>query len=137
MADCGCGGKTRIMYACSGAADVGEIADGTARKLRAEGYGKMSCLAAIGAGLSGFIESAKAADENLVIDGCAVGCAKKVFDQKGISCRYVVLTELGLEKGKTPATAETIAGVCGKIKGNERAAASAGDTKCSGGCCGK
>lgn len=136
MADCGCSGKTRIMYACSGAADVGEIADTAVRKLRSDGYGKMTCLAAIGAGLSGYIESAKAADENLAIDGCPVGCAKKILEQKGIAFRSVVLTELGLEKGKTPATTEVVSTVCDKITGNALTAQPSGSTKCSGGCCG-
>jgi uncharacterized metal-binding protein len=41
MAEC-CGGGTKLIYACSGAADVGEIADRVARKLRADGVARMS-----------------------------------------------------------------------------------------------
>ncbi len=76
MSNC-CSGDTRLVYACSGAADVGQIADLTARKLSKDGYGKMTCLAAVGAHLSGFVQSALGADENIVIDGCPVACAKK------------------------------------------------------------
>ncbi len=43
----------------------------------AEGFGTMTCLASIGAHLSGFVESAKGADENITIDGCLVACGKK------------------------------------------------------------
>jgi uncharacterized metal-binding protein len=46
MVNC-CGGRTRLIYTCSGGADVGEIADHVARKLRDNGYGKndyASCL---------------------------------------------------------------------------------------------
>lgn len=68
-----CSGGTRMIYACSGAADVGEIADGVARKLRDEGFAKMSCLAAIGADLSGYVQTAKAADTVVAIDGCSTG----------------------------------------------------------------
>ena len=55
MAEC-CSGGVRMIYACSGAADVGEIADRVARKLRDEGFTKMSCLAAIGVDLSGYVQ---------------------------------------------------------------------------------
>jgi sugar phosphate isomerase/epimerase len=40
----------------------------------------MTCLAAMGAGLSGFVESARAAGTNLVIDGCPVACGKLTFE---------------------------------------------------------
>jgi uncharacterized metal-binding protein len=43
----------------------------------AEGFGTMTCLASIGAHLSGFVESAKGADENITIDSCPVACGKK------------------------------------------------------------
>ena len=57
-----------------------------------------SCLAGIGAALSGFIESAKAA-KTLVIDGCPTGCAKKAFEKYGITpTQYFVVTEMGIEK---------------------------------------
>lgn len=36
-------GKTTMIYACSGASDVGEIADRTVRTLGKTGFGKMSC----------------------------------------------------------------------------------------------
>ncbi|MDD1744422.1 MAG: putative zinc-binding protein [Candidatus Methanoperedens sp.] len=57
MAEC-CTGGTRLIYSCSGGSNVGEIADRVARKLRSEGFGTMTCLASIGAHLSGFVESA-------------------------------------------------------------------------------
>ncbi|MFH1824470.1 MAG: putative zinc-binding protein [Candidatus Firestonebacteria bacterium] len=84
MADCscGCGGKNLLIYSCSGACDTGEILDLTARKIRSEGTGKMYCLAGIGANLQNFIEQAKGADLNIVIDGCSVGCGKKIFADK-------------------------------------------------------
>lgn len=99
---CACGSqeKIRLLYACSGAADVGALADGVARKLMKLGTGKMTCLSGLGGDFSGFIESAKAADENVVIDGCPVGCAKSIFDRHGLSYRQFVLTGYGVEKGK-------------------------------------
>lgn len=117
MADC-CGGGTKLIYACSGAADVGEIADRVTRKLRSEGNFLMTCLAGIGAGLSGYVESAKGADENITIDGCPVACAKKTLERIGVTPTSYILTDLGLVKGKTAVTEEIIIEMSEKIKGS-------------------
>ena len=45
---CACGSAPKLIFACSGAADVGAIADQAARKLTKDGAGKMYCLAGIG-----------------------------------------------------------------------------------------
>lgn len=75
----------------------------------------MTCLAALGAELSGYVESDRAADENIVIDGCPVGCGQKIFAKLGIPCRQIVVTEYGVEKGKTAITEEVIAMTTTKI----------------------
>ena len=102
MAECSCGKKrTVLLYACSGGANVAEIADRACRELMFAGEGTMFCLAGIGAGIPGMIQTARDADVNLVIDGCPMDCAKKVFDQAGIgNYKYVKVTELGIEKSK-------------------------------------
>ncbi|HAK95993.1 MAG TPA: zinc-binding protein [Planctomycetes bacterium] len=102
MADkCSCGEKTVLFYACSGGANVAEIADKAARRLMFEGKGAMFCLAGIAAGIQGMIRQAKDAGVNLVIDGCSMDCAKKIFDAAGIAnYRYVRVTDLGIEKVK-------------------------------------
>ncbi|MFH1074184.1 MAG: putative zinc-binding protein [Candidatus Firestonebacteria bacterium] len=105
---CGCGGKNVLIYSCSGACDTAEISDLAARKLRSNGVGKMYCLAGIGANLTNFIEQAKAADLNVVIDGCAVGCGKKIFEGKGAKMKCFAVTDFGMEKGKTPVTPENV-----------------------------
>jgi uncharacterized metal-binding protein len=109
------GGKPKILYACSGAANTGEMADRVARKIWAEGGVKKSCMAAIGAGLSGYIESAKASD-NLVIDGCPVACGKHMFEREGLPFRHIVITDHGVEKGKTPVDEGVVATLHGKVK---------------------
>ncbi|MDQ5985131.1 MAG: hypothetical protein CSYNP_00835 [Syntrophus sp. SKADARSKE-3] len=115
MAEC-CNGGTALIFACSGAADLGEIADRVARRLRNEGYARMTCLAGIGAGLSGYVESAKGADGNITIDGCQVACARKALEKIGVSPKSHILTDLGLIKGETPVTEEIVASVCEKIR---------------------
>jgi uncharacterized metal-binding protein len=108
----------KLIFACSGAADVGDIADRAARKLHKEGIGKMYCLAGIGAGLSNFIESTKAAAKVLVIDGCPVDCGKKMMEKAGISnFSYIRVTDHGFEKGKSPVTDSAIDKL--SVKGRE------------------
>jgi len=117
MNKCCCDAKSKLIYSCSGAADTGEIADQISRKLTKEGYGKMTCLASVGAHISGFVESAKGADENIVIDGCSVACAKKILEHIGVApAKSYVLTEMGVEKGKTPVTEKIVNAISNKIK---------------------
>lgn len=62
MPEFSCGNnRVTLVYACSSAANTGYLADSIARKIMKDGSGKMTCLAAMGAELSGFIESAKCA----------------------------------------------------------------------------
>jgi uncharacterized metal-binding protein len=99
--DCMSNAPVKLIYACSGVANTGFLADRTARGLMQIGLGKMTCLAAMGADHSGFVESAKAADENIVIDGCPIACGKRIFENKGIPFTHLKTTDFGVEKGKT------------------------------------
>lgn len=112
---CACKGGVTLIFPCSGAADVGEISDRAARSMTARGHGKMFCLAGIGGNISGMIASARGADRVLVIDGCGVDCAKKTMEERGID-DYVHfrVTDLGMEKSKSPATQERIESVVQK-----------------------
>ena len=89
------------MYACSGGANVAEVADKAARELMFAGEGAMFCLAGLGADIPGMIQTARGADVNLIIDGCAMDCAKKTFDRHEITnTRQITVTDLGIEKAK-------------------------------------
>jgi uncharacterized metal-binding protein len=107
---CSCSGEntTRLLYACAGAANTGYLADQVARKLNRDGAGDMTCLAAVGADLSGFIASAKESGKNIVIDGCPVACGKKIFESRGLSFKHYITTDFGVEKKKTEITPEII-----------------------------
>ena len=98
----------KIIFACSGAADLGEISDLVARKMHRDGDRQMKCLAFIGAGIQDMIDSVK--DTNmLVIDGCKLDCGKLTMEKNGISdfC-HLRLTDLGYIKGQTPASSKTV-----------------------------
>lgn len=108
MAEC-CGGSTPrkvLVYACSGAANVAEIADRVARALMAEGRGQMFCLAGLGAEIPNMVQAARDADLNLVIDGCPMDCARKIFERlKLTNVKILRVTDLGIDKAKgTPIT---------------------------------
>jgi uncharacterized metal-binding protein len=94
-----CGeGARLIVYACSGNANVGQIANRVMLELNTNGYANASCLSGVGAGLSGFIKSAKAG-RNIVIDGCPTACGKKIFETHGIEpYKHFIVTELGIKK---------------------------------------
>ena len=105
MSECGCGSskckKTVLLYACSGGANVAEVADKVARELMFAGQGTMFCLAGLGAGIQGMVQTARDADVNLVIDGCPMDCARKIFDNWSLT-NYIQIkvTDLGIEKVK-------------------------------------
>jgi uncharacterized metal-binding protein len=110
--------KTVLLYACSGGANVAEISDKAARELMFSGQGTMFCLAGLGAGIAGMIQTAKDADVNLVIDGCPMDCAKKVFEKAGVTnFAYIKVTDLGIEKVKgVRCTQEQVDKVVAKAK---------------------
>ena len=112
---CSCGEVGTLYFSCSGAADVGELSDRVARRLQRDGKGKMYCLAGIGAGVSGMIESARAAKARVVIDGCSVACGKKSFEKAGLQTCTFNLTDMGFEKGKTTVNDQAIEAVIGKM----------------------
>ncbi len=106
---CGCGGAPRLIFACSGAADVGEIADKAARKLTRDGAGRMFCTAGLGGRISGILKTTEAAEGVLAIDGCPLNCVKSSLEQAGFTAfKHLQLADLGLEKGKSPATEESV-----------------------------
>lgn len=113
---CGCqnAGDNRLAYSCSGAANTGYLADAVARKLSVQGISEMTCLPAVAAGLSGFLESAKVS-ENIVIDGCPVSCGKRIFEDHGLSFRHFIMTDYNVEKGKTQITETVIDDTVSKV----------------------
>jgi uncharacterized metal-binding protein len=114
---CGCSAAPQLIFSCSGAADVGELADQTARKLSRDGNGKMFCLAGIGGRVSGIIKSTEAAASILAIDGCPLDCTKKSLEEAGFNnFNHLRLTDLGFEKGNTEVNIDAIAQVADKAK---------------------
>ena len=109
---CACSTAPKSIFACSGAADVGAIADQAARRMNREGVGKMFYPAGIGGRISGIMKSTEASAAILAIDGCPINCAKHCLEQAQFNrFAHVQLADLGMEKGKTPVSDENIARV--------------------------
>jgi uncharacterized metal-binding protein len=112
------GGRSVLLYACSGAANVAEAADRACRTLMREGSGSMFCLAGLGAGIGGMIQTAKDAELNVVVDGCDMDCGRKILDRCGAR-NYVQIkvTDLDIEKAKDKAaTEEEVAVVVNRVR---------------------
>jgi len=133
MGECMCQEVGVLIFPCSGGSDVGELSDRVARKMAKCGQAKMFCLAGIGAYVTGMIESAKAANKIIAIDGCQVLCSKKILEHAGFSPISFNLKDLGFEKGKTQVNDENIERAATKISGGKVEEIA---NRNSGGCCG-
>jgi uncharacterized metal-binding protein len=102
---CGPGGETTIIYSCSGlGSNVGQLSNAAACHLTNEGFGKGSCLAGVGGAIEKLTGIAEAANRRVVIDGCQLACGKKIMDARNLAIdRYIVITDLGIEKVTGPA----------------------------------
>jgi len=107
----------RLIFSCSGAADVGELADRAARNLTRVVHGKMFCLAGIGGRVGGILKTTEGARSILAVDGCPLDCAKKSLEEAGFSkFHHLRLSDLGFNKGETLVTEENIAKVMKKAE---------------------
>ena len=112
---CECSGGPKLIFACSGAADVGAIADQAARKMTKEGVGKMFCTVGIGGRISGIMKTTESAEKILAIDGCPLNCVKNSLEQAGFNrFEHLQLADLGLEKCNSPVTEENVGKVVTK-----------------------
>jgi uncharacterized metal-binding protein len=112
-----CSGGPTLIFACSGAADVGQIADQAARKLSRDGAGRMFCMTGIGGRISGIMKTTESASKILAIDGCQLNCAKNTLEQAGFNkFEHLQLADLGLEKCNSPVTEENVSKVVARGK---------------------
>jgi uncharacterized metal-binding protein len=113
-----CSGGDTLIFACSGAADVGAVADQAAREMTRQGRGQMFCLAGVGGGVEPILKKTAAAKKILAIDGCGMNCVKCCLEKVGLDdFPHLQLSNIGMEKGKSPAIEENInKAVCAGIE---------------------
>jgi uncharacterized metal-binding protein len=99
----------KLIFACSGASDVGHLTDLAARALAQDGVGKTYCLAGIGGRVESMLAMTRSAKRIVALDGCAQECARKTLELGGFSgFEHLKLADLGLTKGQSPATPECV-----------------------------
>jgi len=109
---CGCAPAAageKLIFACSGAADVGAVSDHAARLLTQRGEGKMYCLVGIGGAVPGILQRTRNAAKTVAIDGCELDCALKCLQAAGLTpTAHFRVTDLGMAKGKSPANDQNV-----------------------------
>ncbi|HNX08653.1 MAG TPA: putative zinc-binding protein [Methanothrix sp.] len=96
---CMCSSSDVRVVACSGASNVGQIANQAAIDLANEKVAGFFCLAGVGGHINGMVKSAREAGLMISIDGCPVKCAARTLQHADIEpAIQIVITELGIEK---------------------------------------
>ena len=107
-----CSPAPKLIFACSGAADVGAIADQAARKMTQDGSGRMFCLAGVGGRVPAIMDATASAFGILALDGCALDCARHCVEQAGFTgLAHLRVTDLGFAKGSSEVSAASVAKV--------------------------
>lgn len=108
MACNNCSGSSKMVLACSGASNVGQLTNEAAKRLDIEKAARFYCLAGPGGDVDAMVNTVKDADKVLVVDGCPVACGKLIAEKSGIEdYDYVLVTELGIEKNRDFALPES------------------------------
>lgn len=92
-----------IIFACSGAASVGEIGHQVGVLLTETNHdARLCCTTAIASGSEMHLEIGRRAKSVIVINGCPMKCATKVMEKAGIKVDYeFTITEMGIKKQPT------------------------------------
>jgi len=107
----------KLIFACSGAADVGAIADQAARQLNRDGWGKMYCSVGVGGRVKTILNTVSAAEKILAIDGCPLDCVRNCLEQAGFNNYFHLrVTDLGMKEGKSPLSTDRVAQVVQKAR---------------------
>jgi len=110
---CLCSSSDVRVVACSGASNVGQIANQAAIDLAKQKIAGFFCLAGVGGHIKGMVKSAKEAGLMIAIDGCPVQCAAKTLQHAEIEpAIQIIVTELGIEKSHEIAIDEK---VCSRV----------------------
>jgi len=87
------------ILSCSGASNLGQVANQAALELVEEGFGEGICTAAVGARVKWAVERLRDAGKIVAINGCDSECARKILKDIGRDdAVHVTTSELGIDK---------------------------------------
>jgi len=90
-----------LAYSCSGASNLGQLANEIACRLDRLGLVDMSCLTVIASGSEQSLAAATSGRPVLAISGCSLACAGAVLVDRGVSVsRSISLADCGVLKAK-------------------------------------
>lgn len=88
-----------LVYSCSGASNVAQLANYIAVRLDRGGIVKMSCIAGVGGNVRSLVRTATSGQPVIAIDGCPLACVERTLAAKGVEPdRVIRLQEHGLRK---------------------------------------
>lgn len=77
------------------------MANHLALKLDRESLAEMSCIAGVGGGVKGLVNTARSGRPILALDGCVLACAKACLARAGVEpAIHLVLSDYGVKKSK-------------------------------------
>jgi len=88
-----------LVYSCSGCSSAAQLANHVAVRLDRGGIAEMSCIAGVGGDVPALLKVALSGRPMLVIDGCALACAKHALARHGVTpTEHLQLGEQGVKK---------------------------------------
>ena len=90
-----------LVYACSGASNLGQLTNEIAVRLDREGLAEMSCAEAVGIEARPPYEAALSGRSVVAISGCPLACARRLLAEHGVAvARSIQLENRGVLKAK-------------------------------------
>ena len=88
-----------LVYSCSGCSSAAQLANHVAVQLDRRGVAEMSCIAGVGGDVLSLVRTAQSGRPVVVLDGCALACAKNCLARHGIApTQYHQLQQYGVKK---------------------------------------
>jgi len=109
--------KQKLFFPCACGSNAGVLTYEISKKLKESGFSDMESIAKLSVEIGTTLNNAKIS-ESIALDGCKICCAKKALESKGVNPKSIVLTDLGVIKGKTPVSEEVLEDLIKRIKEN-------------------
>jgi uncharacterized metal-binding protein len=91
--------KPPLVYSCSGCSSAAQMANWLAIRLDRDGAAEMSCIAGVGGGVTGLVQTAQSGRPVLALDGCVLACVSACLARAGVTAdTHLVLSDHGVKK---------------------------------------